>query len=50
VLLVLVQALGVIYLSVALTVALGVVIWIAAVALLWWGVRTFRRSEIIARW
>ncbi len=44
------QAVGVIYLSVALTVVLGVVIWAAAAALLWWGVRTFRRSEIIARW
>jgi ABC-type Na+ efflux pump permease subunit len=50
VLLVIGQAVGVIYLSVALTVVLGVVIWIAAAALLWWGVRTFRRSEIIARW
>lgn len=49
VLLVLVQALGVIYLSVALTVVLGVVIWAVAIVLLWWGVRTFRRSEIMAR-
>jgi hypothetical protein len=28
---------------------LGVVIWLVAGALLWVGVRTFRRSEIIAR-
>jgi len=48
--LMLVQALGVIYLSVALTFALGVVIWLVAAVLLWWSVRTFRRSEIIARW
>lgn len=48
--LVIVQALGVLYLSVALTAFLGLVLWMAAAALLGWSVRTFRRSEIIARW
>jgi ABC-type Na+ efflux pump permease subunit len=48
--LVIVQALGVLYLSVALTAFLGLIIWMAAAALLGWGVRTFQRSEIIARW
>jgi ABC-2 type transport system permease protein len=49
VILVIAQATGVMYLSIGLTVALGVVIWLIAAALLWLGVRTFRRSEIIAR-
>ena len=48
--LVIVQALGVLYLSVALTAFLGLVLWMAAAALLGWSVRAFRRSEIIARW
>lgn len=48
--LVIVQALGVIYLSAALTAMLGLFLWMVAAALLWWGVRIFRRSEIIARW
>jgi len=47
---VIVQALGVIYLSAALTAMLGLFLWMVAAALLWWGVRIFRRSEIIARW
>ena len=37
-------------LSTALTAAVGVVIWLVAGALLWIGVRTFHRSEIIARY
>ncbi len=49
VILVIAQASGVMYLSLALTVVLGIVIWLIAIALLWVGVRTFRRSEIIAR-
>lgn len=48
--LVIAQTSGVMYLSTALTAALGVVVWLAAGALLWIGVRTFRRSEIIARY
>lgn len=43
------QALGAIYLSVALTAMLGLFLWAVAAALLWWGVRIFQRSEIIAR-
>jgi len=47
--LVIAQASGVMYLSIGLTVVLGVVIWLIAGALLWFSVRTFRRSEIIAQ-
>lgn len=50
VILVVAQATGVMYLSLGLTAALGAVIWLIAGALLWVGVRTFRRSEIIARY
>jgi ABC-2 type transport system permease protein len=49
VILVIAQASGVMYFSLALTVVLGVVVWLIALALLWVGIRTFRRSEIIAR-
>jgi ABC-2 type transport system permease protein len=49
VILVMAQATGAMYLSATLTAVLGVVIWLVAGALLWVGVRTFRRSEIIAR-
>ncbi|MGC9398291.1 MAG: ABC transporter permease subunit [Anaerolineae bacterium] len=47
--LVLGQATGVIYFSVDLVLVLGFVLWLIDAALLWLGVRTFRRSEIIAR-
>jgi ABC-2 type transport system permease protein len=50
VILVVAQASGVMYLSVGLTAVLGVVVWLIAGVLLWAGVRTFRRSEIIARY
>jgi ABC-2 type transport system permease protein len=50
VILVVAQASGVMYLSIGLTAALGVVIWLIAGGLLWVGIRTFRRSEIIARY
>ena len=50
VILVVAQASGVMYLSIGLTAVLGVVVWLVAIALLWVGVRTFRRSEIIARY
>jgi ABC-2 type transport system permease protein len=49
VILVAAQASGAMYLSLGLTVALGVVVWLIGGVLLWIGVRTFRRSEIIAR-
>ena len=47
--LVLGQATGVIYFSVSLVLLLGLILWLIDAALLWLGVRTFRRSEIIAR-
>ncbi|HEX7040122.1 MAG TPA: ABC transporter permease subunit [Trueperaceae bacterium] len=43
------QALGVIYLSVWLVAALGLVLWLAAASLLWVGARSLRRTELIAR-
>jgi ABC-2 type transport system permease protein len=49
VILVIGQATGVMYLSIGLTAVLGVIVWLVAIALLWMGVRTFRRSEIMAR-
>jgi len=47
--LVVAQAVGVIYLSVWLVAGLGLVLWLAAAALLWAGARRFRRAEMIAR-
>jgi len=47
--LVLGQATGVIYFNVAAVLIVGLVLWLIDAALLWLGVRTFRRSEIIAR-
>ena len=43
------QISGVMYFSVGLTLLLGLVLWIVDGALLWFGVKTFRRSELIAR-
>jgi len=43
------QATGVMYLSTWLVAGLGLVIWALDVALIWYGGRTFRRSEIITR-
>ncbi len=43
------QATGVLYFGVGLVVALGAVLWAIDAALIWLGVRTFQRSEIIAR-
>jgi ABC-2 type transport system permease protein len=43
------QISGAMYLSVWLTALLGLVFWLIAGVLLWIGVRTFKRSEIIAR-
>jgi ABC-2 type transport system permease protein len=48
-LLVIGQATGVMYFSVGLTLLLGLVLWAVDAALLWFGVRTFQRGEIIAR-
>ncbi len=49
VLLVIGQFVGVIYLSVALVVALGVVLWLIDAALIWVGVKQFSRSALMAR-
>lgn len=43
------QVAGVIYFSVWLVVLLGLVLWLAAAALLWLGARSLRRSELIVR-
>lgn len=43
------QIAGVMYLSVALTVVLGLVFWLIAGGLLIVGVRTFRRSEVMTK-
>jgi len=48
-LLVIAQATGVIYLSVGLVVALGVVIWSLDAVLIWIGVKQFSRSALMAR-
>lgn len=43
------QAVGVIYFSVWLTLLLGLVFWIVSLALLIYGIRTFHRTELIAQ-
>jgi len=43
------QATGVIYLSVWLTIGLGVLLWSVAALLVWLGGRRFQRAEIMAR-
>lgn len=43
------QATGVIYFSLWLVLALGLLIWLLDLALLWYGSRSFQRSELIAR-
>jgi ABC-2 type transport system permease protein len=43
------QATGVMYFSVWLVLLLGLVFWVIDAALLWFGSRTFRRSELAAR-
>lgn len=48
-LLVIAQATGVIYLSVGLVFALGVVIWLLDALLIWIGVKQFSRSKLMAR-
>ena len=49
VLLIVGQAAGVVVLSTAFVVGLGVVFWALAALLLWYGARTFRRGELMAR-
>lgn len=43
------QVAGVMYFSVWLVLLLGLVLWLAAAALLWLGARSLRRTELIAR-
>jgi hypothetical protein len=43
------QAAGVMYFSVGLVLLLGLGLWIVDAVLLWFGARTFQRSELIAR-
>lgn len=43
------QLTGVMYLSAGLVFAIGLVVWLIDGALLWYGRRTFRRGEVIAR-
>ena len=43
------QVTGVMYFSVELVALLGLVFWVVDAALLWLGVRTFQRGELIAR-
>ena len=49
VLLVVGQATGVIYFSVWLVLLLGLVLWLITLSLLWFGAKTFRRSELAAQ-
>ena len=49
VVLVLGQVGGVIYLSVGFVLAAGLVLWLIDAVIIWLAVKTFRRSEIIAR-
>ena len=43
------QATGVMYFNVGLTLLLGLFLWGVDAALLWFGVHTFRRGELVAR-
>jgi hypothetical protein len=48
-LLVLGQIAGVLYLSIAAVLLMGLFLWLIDGVILWFGIRTFKRSEIIAR-
>ncbi len=43
------QAVGIIYFSIWLTLLLGLVLWVVSLVLLYFGRRTFHRTELIAR-
>jgi ABC-2 type transport system permease protein len=43
------QLAGVVFLGPAITFVLGAVIWVLDAGLLWFGVKTFRREELLAR-
>jgi len=43
------QVAGVLYLNVLAVMLTGLLLWVIDAAILWFGIRTFRRSEIIAR-
>jgi ABC-type Na+ efflux pump permease subunit len=43
------QASGVLFLSVGVAVVVGLLVWLLDAALLWLGVRTFSRSELLAK-
>ncbi len=43
------QATGLLYLSAGVIFLVGLILWLVDAAVLWFAVRTFRRSEIIAR-
>ena len=49
VILVIAQATGVMYFSTWLVLLLGLLFWLVTAALLWFGARTFQRSELIAQ-
>jgi ABC-type Na+ efflux pump permease subunit len=49
VMLVIGQVAGVVYLSAGLAVVLGFILWLIDLGLLWLGIKTFKRGEIIAR-
>ncbi len=49
VLLVFGQLAGVLYLNVLAVLAIGLFLWLVDAVILWFGIRTFKRSEIIAR-
>ena len=48
-LLIIAQAMGVMYFSLVLVLLLGLLFWLIDAVLLWFGRRTFRRSKLIAR-
>jgi ABC-2 type transport system permease protein len=43
------QLAGIVFLGPAITLVLGAVIWVIDTGLLWFGVKTFRREELLAR-
>lgn len=43
------QVAGVLYLSVVLVLLIGLLLWVIDAILLWFGIRTFQRGELIAR-